>query len=445
MKRLLVVNVPGLSSALAQDDANAPNLAALRAGGASSLLEPAFPAITCTVQASIATGLPASGHGVVANGLYLADLLRVSFWEQSNRLVSGEPLWVAARRRATHLKNAMLFWQNSMGSANDVLLTPAPLHAPDGRTISSCYARPAGLYDALAEELGPFPLASYWGPMAGAASSEWIARATARVLALHAPDLALSYLPHLDYDLQRFGPDSPEAKKALATLDALLGELAEAARAAGYAVAIVGEYAMTRVAGASRPNARLREAGLLEVRRVEDEMHLDIVGSRAFCMCDHQVAHVYVREKRDRAEAAEALRSLDGVDEVLDAEGQAPLGVNHPRSGALVAVSAPDRWLSYKWWTDEAEAPAYARTVDIHAKPGYDPAELFVDPEKKCIASDESLVKGSHGRAPASDAERPVLILSEPFELPKGPIRQTELKRLFLEMLAPPRRGGRRR
>ena len=395
MRKLVVIDIAGLSPRMV--GGSAQTLASL---GDVAPLESPFPAVTSTVQATFTTGRDASGHGIVANGFYFKDLGRTSFWEQADSLVTAPKVWETAAGRDRSFKSAMLFWQNSIGSANDVVLTPAPIHEPDGRIVSSCYSKPGGLYDELARELGEFPLARYWGPMASFESTDWIARATARVIESFAPNLTLTYLPALDYSLQRFGYPSEPVETDLALLDRAVALISQAARSIGADVMALSEYGIENVSGDVPVNRFLREAGLLAIRLVGGGEYLDFAASRAFAVVDHQVAHVYARA--DSVErAAEVLRNAEGVERVLAGSQRRSLGIDHPRAGDVVAVAAQGRWFSYPWWSEAVRAPAFARAVDIHAKPGYDPLELFIDPAKRSIASDPALVKGSHGR-PAS-------------------------------------------
>jgi hypothetical protein len=132
------------------------------------------------------------------------------------------------------------------------------------------------------------------------------------------------------------------------------------------------------------------------------------------------------------------LEGTPGVGKLLDAPGKAQMGIDHPRSGDLIAIAEPDRWFAYYWWHDPERAPLYARTVDIHNKPGYDPVELFFDPQHRCVPIDERLVKGSHGRLPEDDANAAVLIAPE--APPGGPavgrFEAVDLPRLLLHLLS---------
>jgi predicted AlkP superfamily pyrophosphatase or phosphodiesterase len=412
------------------------------------------PAVTCSVQSTFVTGTLPRDHGCVANGWYFRDLSEVWFWRQSNRLVHGEKVWEAARRRNPEFTCAKLFWWYNMYSSADWSVTPRPMYPADGRKIPDIYAHPSNLRDELNRLLGPFPLFRFWGPGADIASSAWIAAAARHVFATRAPTLTLVYLPHLDYNLQRLGPSDPGIGQDLERVDALCGELIDQADKAGAAITVLSEYGITDVAGVVFPNRALREAGLLRVRLELGRELLDAGASDAFAVCDHQVAHVYVRRVEDIAGVKGLLQALDGVEVVLDDEGKRALGLDHPNSGDLVAISHANRWFAYSYWPDDTRAPDFARTVDIHRKPGYDPVELFLDPRfrlpklavgwrllKKSlglrtlmdvIPLDTDLVKGSHGRVTDRIEDGPLLITSEPDLLPDGSIPATAVKDLIL-------------
>ena len=216
--------------------------------------ETVFPALTCCVQASFRTAAAPGRHGMIANGLYDRALAKPLFWEQSARLVEGPRIWDALRAQGR--KAGLLFWQQSLGESADVILSPRPIHKHHGGMIQDCYSQPADLYARLSAKIGrPFDLMRYWGPLAGFKSSEWIAEAAQEVMrdpAL-APDLLLAYLPHLDYDLQRFGPDSPQAFQSLEKIYTLLSNLWKTAAETGYEILIFGDYAIETAAGAVLP------------------------------------------------------------------------------------------------------------------------------------------------------------------------------------------------
>jgi predicted AlkP superfamily pyrophosphatase or phosphodiesterase len=293
MVPLLVLNVAGLTrELLTRFPQQARHMVTLGSEGSSALLGTVLPAVTCSVQSTLLTGLLPREHGVVANGWYYRDLATVHFWEQSNSLVQGEKLWQAAKKRDKNFTSAQLFWWFNMYSGNDVAVTPRPAHLENGALISLTYTDPPQLADELDAELGRFPLFQFWGPDAGIASSEWIEKCALHVLKHNAPTLTLVYLPHLDYNLQRLGPDDLRIAEDLAAVDAIVGRLAEAARAKGMQVVILSEYGMSQVSGAVDINRVLRRAGYLRAQAQHTWELLDCGASRAFAVADHQVAHV---------------------------------------------------------------------------------------------------------------------------------------------------------
>jgi predicted AlkP superfamily pyrophosphatase or phosphodiesterase len=399
MKYSIVLDIVGLEHGHL-DSGLVPNIAKLAESGESARLEPVFPAVTCTVQASMLSGKYPRDHGIVANGLYDRDTHSVSFWEQPSSLVRAERAWDVARRNGT--KTAALFWQNTMYANSDIVVTPRPIHLDD-KMVMWCYSRPAGYYEKLKEKFGEFDLASYWGPLASAKSSEWIANAAEYTFENERPNMLFVYIPHVDYSAQRFGKDASQVRDDLKKADEIVGRLVDKASKMGIAdqtqFTIVSEYGFNDVKGAVPLNLVLRDAGLLSVRTIQGKEYLDLEYSKAFAMVDHQVAHIFAEDGFAR-EARKVLEATAGVDTVLDTEGKKKLGIDHSRSGELVAIAERDRWFSYYWWHDESAAPDFARRVDIHRKPGYDPVELFFDPKTRTIPLDPSLVKGSHGRSP---------------------------------------------
>jgi predicted AlkP superfamily pyrophosphatase or phosphodiesterase len=452
VRQTLVLDVVGLTPALLE---HAPNLKALAAAGGLRPLTTVLPAVTTTVQSTFVTGLLPRDHGIVGNGWYFRDLAEVWLWRQSNRLVEGEKLWETAKRRDPAFTCAKLFWWYNMYATADYTVTPRPMYPADGRKLPDIYTQPAGLRDELQRELGQFPLFRFWGPTADIESTRWIARSALRVLERERPTLTLVYLPHLDYSLQRLGPSHPSIAAEVAAVDALCGELIEAARRAGAAVVVLSEYGITEVSRPVHVNRALRRAGWLAVREELGREQLDAGASQAFAVADHQVAHVYVARPELVPEVAALLRELPGVERVLDAEGKRDAGLDHPRSGELVAIADAHSWFTYYHFLDDDRAPDYARTVDIHRKPGYDPAELFVDPRLKAaklriglrlaqkvlgmrylmdvIPLDATLVRGSHGRLTDRAEDGPLFITSEPQLLGEGPVAATGVRDLLLD------------
>lgn len=432
--QMLLLDVVGLTAQALKD---MPRLSALARRGSQAQLGTVLPAVTCSVQSTILTGLMPRDHGIVGNGWYFRGLGDVYLWRQHNRLVEGEKIWETARRDDPSFTAANMGWWYAMGATTDITVTPRPIYHADGRKSPDAYVRPPELHDDLVGRFGEFPLFQYWGPTATIASSQWLIEATRYVMRRpEAPRLTMAYLPHLDYDLQRFGPDAPEARRAAAELDAALAPLLDQAEADGVPVVALAEYG---IAAASRPvdvNRALRREGLLEVYVQDGREQLDPWTSRAFAVADHQVAHIYVADDADLPRVRAILESLAGVDEVLDREQQARYGLDHERSGELVVVAEPGAWFTYYFWLDDERAPEYARGVDIHRKPGYDPAELFFDPadplakakaglnlvRKKAglryamstVPLDGKYVRGTHGRLPVSAADTPLLLASDP-------------------------------
>ncbi|HEV3433062.1 MAG TPA: nucleotide pyrophosphatase/phosphodiesterase family protein [Nitrososphaera sp.] len=376
-----------------------PNISKITENGEVGKLEPTFPAVTCSVQASILSGKYPREHGIISNGLYDRSTFNVSFWEQSSSLVQSQRVWDIVRQKNT-MKTAVLFWQNTMYANSDIVVTPRPIHLDD-KMVMWCYSKPVGYYEELKENLGEFNLASYWGPLASSKSSEWIASAAEYTLERERPNFLFVYIPHVDYSAQRFGKEGVQVLDDLKKADEIVGRLVQKATTLGIRdetqFVILSEYTFNDVNGAVPLNLVLRDAGLLSIRNIQEKEYLDFEYSKAFAMVDHQVAHIYIKNGYEK-EVRSVLETTSGVDMVLDGNGKKDLAIDHERSGDLIAIAAKDKWFSYYWWYDEGKAPDFARKVDIHRKPGYDPVELFVDPKTKSIPLDTSLIKGSHGR-----------------------------------------------
>jgi len=320
-----------------------------------------------------------------------------------------------------------------MNTTAQATATPRPVYHHDGAKSPDFYAHPAALKALLQKKHGTFPLFNFWGPTASAESTRWIADSFITAWNAEQPDLGLCYLPHLDYDLQRFGPTGPHLAPNLRELDACAGRVIESARAKGAQILVVSEYGLVPVSDAVFPNRALREIGLLEVSTNAAGELLDPGTSRAFAVCDHQLAHVYVRHSDDLPAAKACLAKLPGVARVLMPEEHASIGLAHARSGELILLAEPGWWFAYDYWLEDAKKPDFARAVEIHKKPGYDPRELFFDPRggklraarallrKKLglrylldpCSLDATLVRGSHGLATLNAADGPILICSE--------------------------------
>jgi predicted AlkP superfamily pyrophosphatase or phosphodiesterase len=376
-----------------------PNVAKVIENGEVTKLEPTFPAVTSSVQSSILSGKYPREHGIIANGLYDRSTFNVSFWEQSSSLVQAQRVWDRVKQKSTK-KTAVLFWQNTMYANSDIVVTPRPIHLDD-KMVMWCYSKPVGYYEKLKEKFGEFNLASYWGPLASPMSSEWIANAAEYTLESEKPNFLFVYIPHVDYSAQRFGRGGVQVRDDLKKADEIVGRLVQKVTTLGIRdetqFIILSEYAFNDVNGAVPLNLVLRDAGLLSIRTIQEKEYLDFEYSKAFAMVDHQVAHIYIKNGYEK-ETRSLLETTVGVDMILDSNGKKDLAVDHERTGELIAVAAKDKWFSYYWWYDEEKAPEFARKVDIHRKPGYDPVELFIDPKTKFIPFDTSLVKGSHGR-----------------------------------------------
>lgn len=403
MKKLLVIQVAGFGYDFVLKQ-GAPS------GNTPSALKPPFPALTCTAQATLRTGIAPAQHGMVANGFFDTTLRKPLFWEQSSALIAGQRFWEPFQARGGTV--GLLFLQQSLGESADAIISPAPIHTHGGGMIMSCYSKPDTLYPRLEKRVGhAFKLHQYWGPLASVKSSRFIAEAVAAYLREpDAPDLVMTYLPGLDYDLQRFGPAHPRSVKAYQSVKQDIDILWQAAQTSGYEIVIVGDYAITPVTdNAIFPNRVLRDAGLFATRAIKRMAYPDFHSSKAFAVADHQIAMVHVFDASALAQVKAVLTAMPGVDQVLDASAQQALGIAHPRAGDLFLTAKKGAWFAYPWWTDPREAPDYATHVDIHNKPGYDPCELFFGRTPFQVSMDTTKIKGTHGRA---DADCTVALLS---------------------------------
>lgn len=454
---LVVIDVVGLTYDML--GANTPCLNALASQGFARPMGVVFPAVTCTAQSTLLTGLLPRDHGIVANGWYFRDLSEVLLWRQCNRLVRGERIYQAARQRDNAYTTAKMFWWYNMYAPVEFSMTPRPSYPADGRKVFDSYSQPESLRNDLQSRFGVFPLLKFWGPGADVESSRWIVDATTAVMTDHRPTLTLAYLPHLDYNLQRLGPNDPRIAADVRAIDEEAGRLIAVANRQGAEVAVVSEYAITAVDRPVHINRVLREHGYLQVRcEPLGWESLDCGASRAFAVSDHQAAHVYIDKPQDVPAVKALLEKTPGIERVCDAAGQHEMGCDHERSGELTAVAAPGAWFTYYFWLDDALAPDFARTVDIHRKPGYDPVELFLDPALKfprlrvarrlaqkmlgfryymdVISLDASIVKGSHGRLPGpgrESSEGAVFICSSK-SIERDAIAMTDVKYMLLDL-----------
>lgn len=438
--RVAVINVVGLSRSLL--GADMPGLTAFAEKNGLQSYKPAFPALTCTAQSSIVTGASPGSHGAVANGWYDREAAEVKFWKQSNPIVRGEKIWDRLRREIPGFTCAKLFWWYNMYADVDFSITPRPLYPADGRKVFDVHTQPMGMREELKADLGPFPFPSFWGPAAGIASSEWIAASAKWVEERHSPTLNLVYLPHLDYCLQKDGPAAPNIPEECRKIDKVAAELIDYYESRNVRVVVLSEYGISPVSRPIHLNRLFRKKGWIQVKDELGRETLDCGGSQAFAVADHQMAHVYVNDPSIRDEVRALLESVPGIDEIRVPAEVWGEGIGAERAGDFMVLSDADAWFTYYFWEDDAVAPDYARTIDIHRKPGYDPCELFIDPEirfpKLAIAEfllkkklglrglmeviplDASLVKGSHGRDNVPQSEEPVLIGAD------GPVSSPE-------------------
>ena len=458
MKRTAVINVVGLSQSCLGPQT--PRLNQFLARGALAIITPAFPAVTCTAQSNYLTGQPPAAHGIVGNGWFNRELAEVQFWKQSNHLVHGPKVWDELRRQDPAFTCAKLFWWYNMYSTADYTITPRPIYPADGRKVFDIYTRPFEIRPAIKADLGEFPFPAFWGPAAGMASpfapdavSQWIAQSAQWIENKYHPTLSLIYLPHLDYNLQRLGPEHPEVQNDYARIDRIAGELIDFFEKRGVQPLILSEYGITAVSHPVHLNRVFREKGWIAIK---DELGLELLdagASQAFAVADHQVAHVYLNNPSILNQVRSILEKTAGVEAVLGGPEKERIGLHHARAGDLVALADARSWFTYYYWLDDAKAPDFARTVDIHRKPGYDPAELFLDPAirlpKLKIASrllrkklgfrmlmdliplDASLVKGSHGRLPPGTRDYPILIAPRKELLPRNILDSTEIRALI--------------
>jgi predicted AlkP superfamily pyrophosphatase or phosphodiesterase len=460
--RTAVLNVVGLTRGLIGE--HTPRLRAFLQSGHSALIDPAFPAVTCTAQSNYVTGRTPTEHGIVANGWFNRELSEVHFWKQSNHIVTAPKVWDELRAEQPDFTCATLFWWFNMYSTADWSITPRPMYPADGRKFFDIYSWPYEIRPAIKRDLGEFPFAGFWGPAAGVKSPQggpdcatrWIAESAKWIEEKHSPTLSLVYLPHLDYNLQRLGPydvksevrgPKSEVIPDLRAIDAIVGDLLDFYAKRGVQMIVLSEYGITPVDTPVHLNREFRKRGWLTAKEELGLELLDAGNSKAFAVADHQVAHVYVNDPTIQRDVQDLLEATPGVAEVWDFADKIEHGIAHQRAGDLIAIAKENAWFTYYYWLDDAKAPDFARCVDIHRKPGYDPVELFLDPkipavklkiawrllQKKLgfrmlmdvIPLDASLVKGSHGCRPANHDDWPLVIA--PHALPKAELASTDI------------------
>ena len=439
-KHVAFLSIPGLRE---QDLARMPRLTQLMQPGDQAALTTSFPAVTWPAQANMITGKRSDEHGVIANGFYWRDEQQVEMWTAWNERIEAPQIWDLLHQRDAQLTSAVWFPMLSKGCGADYVCMPAPIHNPDGSEDLWCYTKPTEFYGDLKDELGHFPLQHFWGPLANIKSTAWIVASAIMAAGRFQPNFFFLYLPHLDYAAQKTGPDSQPALAALGQLDEVIGKLVD-----GFADAYQGsevvwlaasEYVITPVDHVCYPNRLLREAGLLEVRQEADGEHLDLTASCAWALVDHQFSHVFVKDADSRviAQVQGIFAGCEGIAEVLAGDERAKYHQTHERCGEVILVSTANSWQAYYWWLDDAAAPGFARTVDIHRKPGYDPVELHVDMATKSIPLDATLVRGSHGAPVTSDAQRGVLLCSQAGVIGSGAVVDTDVAGIVLRQYEP--------
>ena len=396
--KLIFLSIPGLRS---QDFENMPLTTAALNGHQSASLHHSFPAVTWPSQANMLTGETISSHGVIANGFYWRDRHEVEMWTAWNEVIERPQLWDVLKSRNPELKTAAWFPMLSKGCGADYVCMPAPIHKPDGSEEMWCYTKPQEFYGDLLSQLQHFPLHHFWGPLANIKSSQWIVDSAAAAFQKFGPDFAYIYIPHLDYQAQKFGPNSSEAAKSVEELDRLLAEFIGQIRDASADTAwlIASEYVIQDVDHVIYPNRILREANLLSIQIDSEKEYLDFANTPAWALVDHQFSHLFVKDHDpQRIEQIKNLFSkTEGVADVLTRDTMREAGMEHTRCGDLIVVSESNSWQAYYWWNDDERAPEFARNVDIHRKPGYDPVEMFMDMSTRQVPLDPSIIKGSHG------------------------------------------------
>lgn len=440
MKKTVVIDVVGLSSNLI--GAHTPFLTQYLKNKKLNTIAPMLPAVTTAVQSTYLTGKQPSAHGIVGNGWYDETDAEIKFWKQSNKLVQAEKIWDRAKKENPDFTCSNMFWWYNMYSNADYSATPRPNYLADGRKMPDCYSEPAELRDFLQGKLGQFPLFQFWGPGANIKSSRWIADASMLTDDLYDPTLTLVYLPHLDYCLQKFGHDFNHIGKELNQIDEVLKDLIEFYESKNAHIILLSEYGITPVNHPIHLNRVFRDAGLLQIRIERGLELLDAGASKAFVVADHQIAHVYINDPAVTSQVQQLLENTPGIALVLDEAGKQTHGLNHERAGDFVVVAKPQSWFTYYFWLDDAKAPDYARCVDIHKKPGYDPVEMFMSSKPRAaykllrkkagfryimdvIPLDATLVKGSHGSINTPAEFHPVLITDS--DLHSGNISATQV------------------
>lgn len=469
MKRLAVINVVGLTEALIGE--HTPCIEEFRKRGDLRRFPPAFPAVTCTAQSNYLTGKNPSQHGAVGNGWFNRELAEIHFWKQSNHLVQSPKIWDELRSHDPKFTVANCFWWFNMHSSADYSITPRPIYQADGGKVFDIYSWPYSIREEIKKDLGEFPFFGFWGPAAGMKTSQgsadcatrWIAESAKWMENKFSPTLNLIYLPHLDYNLQRYGTYdasgklNPKIIPDLRAIDSIVGGLIKYFSARGVQIVLLSEYGITNVDTPVHLNRLFRQQGWLAIKDELGREILDAGASKVFAVADHQVAHIYLNDRSLEQPVRELLDNASNVERVLGEPEKIAAGISHPRAGDLIAVAAEKAWFTYYYWLDDECAPDFARTVDIHRKPGYDPVELFLNPkipapklkiawrllQKKLgfrilmdvIPLDANLVKGSHGRRPADKCDWPVIIDQQPQILNAKEMESADVYKILIRNL----------
>ena len=361
-----------------------PHLRALLAPGDEAVLAPSFPCLGGPLQANLLTGVTPDRHGIVAD----------SRFDRSLRTIE---------------RNPALFSHLSQPPISEILRQHDPQLASSIIGLES----PVG-----------------WG----AAPRDNVKAAIDAVR--HRPAFLYLYLADLADSAQRCGPDSHELQIALADVDDMLGELIasvkEAYRSPAPLWLVTGGFTVSPVENVFRPNRVLYEAGWLELRDGDDGQIADLKRSRAFALVDRQVSHVFVADGQPStiAQVAKLFRSQDEIDETLVGEERRRFDLEHRNSGDVILISAPDSWQAYPWWSDDQEAPAWARRTDAAHKLGADPLELFA--REGQVPLDLTLIQGSHGAPARDERQRSIVLSSEPGVIAGGVLADTDVCDLVL-------------
>ncbi len=451
MKKTVVINVVGLTKRLIGE--HTPFIKSFLEKGTFNYIKPVLPAVTCSAQSTYLTGKWPSEHGVVGNGWYFKEECEVKFWRQSNKLVQQPKVWDVLKAKNPDFTCANHFWWYNMYSTADYSITPRPNYLADGRKIPDIYSHPADLRDKVQATLGTFPLFEFWGPRTTINSSQWIADGAMETDKLHDPTLTFIYLPHLDYNLQRYGLDFDSIAKDLREIDGVVAQLVNYYENQGANIVLLSEYGITNVNNPVHLNRVLRKNGYLSIRTERGLELLDAGASNAFAVADHQMAHVYVKDKSSIMAVKNLLQKIDGVAQVLSGTEIQKEHLQHERCGDLVVVADKDSWFTYYFWMDDAKAPDYARMVDIHKKPGYDPVEMLTNPKDKFVTAkvlwklfkkklgfrtvmniipvDATLIKGSHGRIPEDIEDYPILITNYSIPQEEATIKAVDVRKII--------------